>query len=78
MCYLQRFLQVIKFSVASALAQNHNGKALRWLYKQLEDKPTREVEEKMVELFAKLKWSQCEECFSRALPLKYPLAFRPF
>jgi len=70
--------KVIKFSVQAALVQNHYGKALRWLYKQLEDKPTREVDDKMIELFATLKWSHCEECFSRALPLKYPSAYRPF
>ncbi|XP_057365075.1 tripeptidyl-peptidase 2-like [Daphnia carinata] len=71
-------LKVIKFSIHAALVQKHYGKALRWVYKQLEEKPTREVDEKMIELFAALKWSHCEECFGRAIPLKYPTAFRPF
>nr|CAH0110775.1 unnamed protein product [Daphnia galeata] len=71
-------LKVIKFSIHAALVQKHHGKALRWVYKQLEEKPTREVDEKMIELFAALKWSHCEDCFGRAIPLKYPSVFRPF
>jgi len=67
----------MKLSIQAALVHNHYGTALSLLYKQFEEERTREVEEKMIDLFAKLNWSHCQEFYNRALPLKYPSSFRP-
>jgi len=70
--------KVIKFAIHAALVQNHYGRALKLVSKQFEDKPSREFEEKLVELFTALKWSHCETLLTRSLPAKYPSAYRPF
>ena len=72
------YSQVVKFSVSAALVQNHPARALRLVHKQFEEKPTRELENKMMDLFQQLKWSHCHVFFNRSLPLKYPSAYRPF
>ena len=70
--------KVIKFAIHAALVQNHYGRALKLVCKQFEDKPSREFEEKLIELFTALKWSHCETLLTRSLPAKYPSAYRPF
>lgn len=70
--------KVNKFSVNAALVQNHHGRALRLVYKQFEEKPTRDLETKMIELFQQLKWTHCYNYFNQSQPLRYPSAYRPF
>ena len=67
-----------RFCVQAALLQKHYGRALRLVSKQFEEKPSRELEEKMSEVFAHLKWQHCIDMLKRSLPMRYPASYRPF
>jgi len=70
--------KVSKFGANAALVQHHYGRALRLVYKQFEEKPTRDQETKIIEIFRQLKWNHCSAFFNRSLPLKYPSTYRSF
>ncbi len=70
--------KVVKFAVHAALVQDHYGRAVKLVHKQYEDKASRELEDKLVELFATLKWTHCQALWSQSLPSKYPPSYRPF
>lgn len=61
-----------------ALVHGHYGRALKILQKQQEDKPVKEVEEKIIEVCRLLKWDHIVNYMNRWLPLKYPQSYLPF
>ncbi|PSN55100.1 hypothetical protein C0J52_01886, partial [Blattella germanica] len=54
------------------------GRFLKILFKLMEDKPTREFDEKACEVGRKLGWTHYVRYVESALPVKYPPTYRPF
>ncbi|CAK1540376.1 unnamed protein product [Leptosia nina] len=70
--------KVIHYGVWHCFALKHWGRSIKLLNKILEEKPSREVEERLVTAYTQLGWTHLAECTARALPAKYPPGFRPF
>lgn len=69
---------VLYFAVWYSLVHKLYGKTLRYLMKLLEDKPSKELEEKVKDFCALNKWVHVRNHILRLLPSKYPESYRPF
>ncbi|KAL4219860.1 tripeptidyl-peptidase II Tpp2 [Mactra antiquata] len=70
--------KVLPFSIKHALVHKQYGRALKYSLKLLEDKPSKDLEQKIIELYEKLGWQHCHRHFSNWLLVKYPHGYRPF
>ncbi|XP_050519115.1 tripeptidyl-peptidase 2 [Diabrotica virgifera virgifera] len=66
------------FAIWHAFLYNQYGRLLKHLLKMQEDKPTEEVEKKIIEFCEELKWSHVVKYLKRTLPSKFPSAYKPF
>jgi tripeptidyl-peptidase-2 len=70
--------KVSMLTVRHALAHKHYGRALKVVTKQGEEKPAKDIDQKLLEIFGKLGWEHCVRHFENWLPVKYPAGYRPF
>lgn len=71
-------MKVIEFSIRHALVHKLYGRALRFLLKQNEEKPSKQLERRCIEVFKQLEWDHCIQYFETSLLVKYPKSYRPF
>lgn len=54
------------------------GKAVKLLLKIQEDRPSKDVEERLIEAYKRLGWEYFADFVQGQVPIKYPSSFRPF
>ncbi|KAF9420359.1 hypothetical protein HW555_003420 [Spodoptera exigua] len=54
------------------------GRAIKLLMKIQEERPSKEVEERLIEAYQQLGWDFYAKAAQSALPIKYPANYRPF
>ncbi|XP_066157913.1 tripeptidyl-peptidase 2 isoform X2 [Euwallacea fornicatus] len=69
---------VLYFAIWHSFLKRHYGRLLKYLLKLQEDKPTEELEKKIVEICQELKWTHIVDYLLRQLPSRFPTAYRPF
>jgi tripeptidyl-peptidase-2 len=70
--------KVLQLSVRHALAHKFYGKALKFVQKQTEEKQTKELDKKLIEIYGHLGWDHLARYVQNCQPVKYPTSFRPF
>ncbi|XP_053404432.1 tripeptidyl-peptidase 2-like isoform X2 [Mercenaria mercenaria] len=70
--------KVLPLSIKHAMVHRQYGRALKMSLKQLEDKPNKDMEQKIIELYGKIGWDHCARHFSNWILVKYPGSYRPF
>jgi len=80
---VQRFVdladpKVMQFTVKHCMAHRHHGRALKVLFKQLEEKPTLENENRCLELFRRLNWTHCYQLMESTSIARFPPNYRLF
>lgn len=78
MMYDAKDSKVQTFSEKYYRAKKQYGSVLKVNLKQLEDKPTKETEEKVIEVCQLLGWNHVVTHLKNSLPEKYPVSFIPF
>lgn len=56
----------------------HYGRVLKFLLKLFEEKPQKEIEEKIAEVCGILGWEHCVRHITKSIPIKYPTHYRSF
>lgn len=69
---------MVYFAMWHATMHKHYGRLLKYLNKLFEEKPSQEIEERCIEVYSILKWNHLVRYCRRALPHKYPNAYKPF
>jgi tripeptidyl-peptidase-2 len=80
---VQRFAEmtdskVWQFSVKYYMTRQQFGRALKIVFKQFEDKPSQEQDDKLVTLFRKLGWQHCADMWESSAALRFPSSYHPF
>ncbi|XP_037561966.1 tripeptidyl-peptidase 2 isoform X6 [Dermacentor silvarum] len=70
--------KVAPFVEKHALALGHSGRAARVLLRLLEDKPSREIERRLLQVYQLLGWEHCSRHLERSLLVRYPPSYRLF
>lgn len=70
--------KVLPLTIKHAVIRRQYGRALKLSLKQLDDKPNKDLEQKILELYSKLGWEHCVRHFSNWILVKYPQSYRPF
>ncbi|KAJ8310382.1 hypothetical protein KUTeg_012247 [Tegillarca granosa] len=70
--------KVIGFSVRHAMVLKQYGRAIKLLLKQYEDKPSKDLDKKALDIYRKLGWNHCVQHYTSWLQVKYPTGYRPF
>ncbi|CAG7821754.1 unnamed protein product [Allacma fusca] len=73
--------RVLELSVQHAIARGHYGRAVRFLYKQLDSDPlkwTAESDKRLIDIFKKLGWNMSVWNRETIAAHRYPKDFRPF
>lgn len=70
--------QAIHYGVWHCFTFRQWGRAIKLLSKLGEERPARDVDERLAEAAAALRWGHVAELTRRALPAKYPASYRPF
>ncbi|KAG7310304.1 hypothetical protein JYU34_003059 [Plutella xylostella] len=70
--------KAIHYGVWHCFALKHWGRAIKLLTKIQEDKPSKEVEERLLEAYKQLQWEHLVKYTTSAMPTKYPTTYRPF
>ncbi|CAG9136289.1 unnamed protein product [Plutella xylostella] len=70
--------KAIHYGVWHCFALKHWGRAIKLLTKIQEDKPSKEVEERLLEAYKQLQWDHLVKYTTSAMPTKYPTTYRPF
>jgi tripeptidyl-peptidase-2 len=73
--------RVLELSVQHAIARGHYGRAVRFLYKQLDSDPqkwTAENDKRLIDIFKKLGWNMSVWNRETIAAHRYPKDFRPF
>ncbi|XP_075538908.1 tripeptidyl-peptidase II [Dermacentor variabilis] len=70
--------KVAPFVEKHALALGHPGRAARVLLRLLEDKPSRDIERRLVQVYQLLGWEHCSQHLERSLLVRYPPSYRLF
>uniref|UniRef100_T1IXT2 Tripeptidyl-peptidase 2 n=1 Tax=Strigamia maritima TaxID=126957 RepID=T1IXT2_STRMM len=71
-------VKVVPFAAKHCMAHKHYGRAIKLLYRQMEEKLTLETESKCVEVFKKLNWTHCTQLFESTSSVRFPLSYRLF
>ncbi|CAG9759947.1 unnamed protein product [Ceutorhynchus assimilis] len=69
---------VLYFAIWHSFVKQQYGRMLKYLYKLQEEKPNEEIEKKIIETCAELKWKHVVYYLERVLPSKYPTDYKPF
>nr|XP_023016876.1 tripeptidyl-peptidase 2-like [Leptinotarsa decemlineata] len=69
---------ILYFSIWHAFINKQYGRLTKFILKMQEDKPSEEVEKKLIEYCDMLKWTHIVQHLQRSMPSKFPSAFRPF
>ncbi|GBP73479.1 Tripeptidyl-peptidase 2, partial [Eumeta japonica] len=67
--------KAIQFGVWQCFAMGHWGRAVRLLNKMLEERPSKEIEERLIEVYEELGWKYLAVFTTKSLPVKYPTAY---
>ncbi|CAH0727680.1 unnamed protein product, partial [Brenthis ino] len=70
--------KAIHYGVWHCFSLEHWGKAIKLLIKILEERPSKEVEERLIQAYRQLGWEFLATTTTASLPLKYPNTYRPF
>lgn len=70
--------KAIHYGVWHCFTLKQWGRAIKLLNKIQEDRPSKEVEERLIEAYEALGWQFYARAAQRAIPVKYPTAYRPF
>ncbi|CAK1602567.1 unnamed protein product [Parnassius mnemosyne] len=70
--------KVMHYGVWHCFTMKHWGRAIKLLNKIQEERPSKEVEERLVEAYRQLGWNFLADFTTSALPIKYPATYRPF
>lgn len=60
------------------MAYEHYGRAIKLALKMFEEKATRELEESILWMCAKLGWQNCAQHYARSTLVRFPPAYRLF
>lgn len=69
---------VLYFAIWHSFVKQQYGRYLKYILKLQEDKPTEDIERRVIEVCQELKWKHLVNYLERMLPSKYPNAYRPF
>ncbi|XP_067010836.2 tripeptidyl-peptidase 2 [Anabrus simplex] len=80
---MQKFTEVgdmkaVYFTLWHAAVHKHYGRLLKMLLRLSEEKPSRDVEEKCIEVGRKLGWEHYSAMLESSMPVRFPVAYRPF
>ncbi|KAL0901074.1 hypothetical protein ABMA27_006396 [Loxostege sticticalis] len=70
--------KAIHYGVWHCFTLKHWGRAIKLLSKIQEERPSKEVEERLVQAYEQLGWQHLARAATLAVPLKFPAAYRPF
>ncbi|GFS05147.1 tripeptidyl-peptidase [Elysia marginata] len=70
--------QTFGFAWRHAAAMTHYGRALKMILKQQDEKHTKDLEEKILQMYEQLGWSHCKNYLEKTACLRYPASYRPF
>ncbi|KAG6441933.1 hypothetical protein O3G_MSEX002060 [Manduca sexta] len=70
--------KVINYGVWHCFTLKQWGRAIKLLTKILEDRPSKEVEERLIEAYNQIGWHHLARITEATLPIKYPSTYRPF
>ncbi|XP_037509766.1 tripeptidyl-peptidase 2 [Rhipicephalus sanguineus] len=70
--------KVAPFVEKHALALGHHGRAARVLLRLLEDKPSQDLERRLLQVYHLLGWEHCSRHLERSLLVRYPPSYRLF
>lgn len=70
--------RVIHFGIWYCFTMKQWGRAIKLLYKVHEERPAKEVEERVIGVFKQLGWQYLADFNEKLLPLKYPVAYKLF
>merc|ERR1711874_558558 len=70
--------KVVNFMVKYAIHLGQHARALKLVVKQLEEKNSKELEKKAIELLGFLGWEHAVSFLERAQPAHYPVDYQPF
>ncbi|CAG9796314.1 unnamed protein product [Diatraea saccharalis] len=70
--------KVIHFGIWHCFTLKQWGRAVKFLQKLQEERPSKEAEERLVDAYAQLQWRHLARITTAAMPSKYPHAYRPF
>ncbi|BFZ00765.1 hypothetical protein BsWGS_03804 [Bradybaena similaris] len=70
--------QTFPFAWRYAVVMNQPGRALKIIWKQQEEKPSKDLEGKLLKLYQKLGWKHCIDYLTKTASIRYPEAYRPF
>ncbi|XP_050313767.1 tripeptidyl-peptidase 2 isoform X2 [Anthonomus grandis grandis] len=66
------------FATWHAFVKKQYGRVLKYLFKLQEDKPSEDVDKKIIEFCEMLQWKHVVDYLERNLPSRYPNSYRPF
>lgn len=70
--------KVIYFSMWHSFVHQHYGRVMKMLLKLTEDKPTHELDERIVDFARLLNWDHVAQLLQSSLPVRHPPSYRPF
>ncbi|XP_059046932.1 tripeptidyl-peptidase 2 [Achroia grisella] len=70
--------KVLHYGVWHCFTNKHWGRAIKLLNKIQEERPSKEVEERLLEAYEQLGWKYLATATQLSLPIKYPSVYRPF
>ncbi|XP_013068571.2 tripeptidyl-peptidase 2-like isoform X1 [Biomphalaria glabrata] len=70
--------QTFTFAWRHAVVLSQYGRALKILMKQQDERHSKDLEEKILELYKKLDWKHCQEYLEKTACIRYPASYQPF
>ncbi|XP_047985175.1 tripeptidyl-peptidase 2 [Leguminivora glycinivorella] len=70
--------KAIHYGVWHCFTLKHWGRAIKLLTKIQEDRPSREIEERLIQAYKQLGWDYLVKYSQLSIPIKYPSTYRPF
>ncbi|KAM3958606.1 tripeptidyl-peptidase II [Aphomia sociella] len=70
--------KAIHYGVWHCFTIKHWGRSIKLLNKIQEERPSKEVEERLIEAYEQLGWKYLASTAQLAIPIKYPSTYRPF
>uniref|UniRef100_V5I9M9 Tripeptidyl-peptidase 2 n=1 Tax=Anoplophora glabripennis TaxID=217634 RepID=V5I9M9_ANOGL len=69
---------VLYFTIWHSFVNKQYGRLMKFILKMQEDKPSEEIEKRIIEYCEKLNWEHIAQHLQRSLPSKFPSTFKPF
>ncbi|XP_053618070.1 tripeptidyl-peptidase 2 [Plodia interpunctella] len=70
--------KAIHYGVWHCFTMEHWGRAIKLLTKIQEERPSKEIEERIIECYEQLGWKHLAASAQLQMPIKYPSGYRPF